>query len=731
MEPCAKEQSQGNYFDIAPLLRQHEKKLRREIVLLSIRLESSSGRKKQQDTKREQKHWEQLKGSILDAQLGGVFSYSLPNLEQIKQAVLFTESAEQSTLNKRSSFSEVRSAFPEDPVSHADEEVDEGFRTPASGYPSANASGYASPQSQKSWAEPGTSWRASALPLTSSSAGLVQRWRSPDHSPKSRVDSIGFKAKVKAVKRKRLVQSPSRITEAESRSQSPARQREAGASSEGRSHRHHHHCHHFEQGQEEQPDAQEAEESADSRRAAATLEEMYASLDRLSRIVSEMALLISVSTAHSGRLDEGHRRRPSSPAAVSRSGRSRSISRHPSHSSLERSASATPSPPGSPAPPVGRSSRSTGRVSSRDTASFPPSHDEEGRESRRKRGKRPKPQRRQEYGSVAETCAVPVLRRASDQEVVTQSGPVVNSRAPSNLDSANGSEDVSSHSSRSGSYSEISVSQEEESGVEEGNRVVVEDSRPGSSFRPTSVRSDDERTLLSSQTRSPGLFYEHPPFLPQDALPADHGAFEAASLQEDEDGGRLSPGEVPFTSEGPLPFVEPRFPVLETQTGGQERGFRGIARGSCWSDPGNLVSELLNVEDFDDGVDAFPLFRRADDRLPHGGIPIEQGARDDDTSQHIWRWANSETDRVVDEAAMRRLELFKTTYGGNIDGQPPCMKAANLRLASTPKRVGQRMCQVQVVCIITPIAQETNSEPTSTVRMQAARTPSLPERKAQ
>lgn len=731
MEPCVKEQSQGNYFDIAPLLREHEKKLRRESVLLTIRLESSSGRKKQQDTKREQKHWEQLKGSILDAQLGGAFSYSLPNLEQIKQVVLFTESAGQSTLNKRSSFSEVRSAFPKDPMSHADEEVDEGFRTPASAYPSGNASGYASPQSQTSWAEPGTSGRPSALPLPSSPAGLVERWRSPDQSPKSRVGSIGFKEKVKAVKRKRLVQSPSRITEAESRSQSPARQRQAGASSEGTSHRRHHRYHHYEQGQQDQPGTQEEEESADSNRAAATLEEMYASLDRLTRIISEMALLISVSTAHSEKLDEGHHRRPSSPAAVRRSGRSRSISRHHGHSSRERSASATPSPLGSPAPPDRKSSRSAGRVSSRDTAFFPLSDDEEGRESRRKRGKRPKPQRRQKHRSVAETCAVPVLRRASDQEVVIQSGPAVNSRAPSNSDSANGSEDVSSYSSRSGSYTEISVSQEEESGVEEGNRVIAEDSRPAASSRPTSVRSDDERTLLSSQTRSPGLFYEHPPFLPQDALPPDQGAFEAASLQEDEDGGRLSPGEVPFASEGPMPFAEPTFPVLEVQTKGQDRGFRGIARGSCWSDPGHIWSELLNAEDVDDGVDEFPLFRRADVRLPHGGIPIEQGARDDDTSQHIWRWANSETDRVVDEAAMRRLELFQTTYGGNIDGQPPRMKAANLRLASTPKRVGQRMCQVQVVCIITPIAQETNSEPTSTVRMQAARTPSLPERKAQ
>ncbi|KAL1438841.1 hypothetical protein MTO96_047764 [Rhipicephalus appendiculatus] len=416
-----------------------------------------------------------------------------------------------------------------------------------------------------------------------------------------------------------------------------------------------------------------------------------------------MALLISVSTAQS----EGHRRRPASPAAMRSSGQSRSISRHHSHSSRE-----SLSAPGSPAPPVRGSSRSAGRVSPRDTASFPPSDDEESRESRRKRGKHPKPQRRQEHRSVPETCVVRVPSRASENEVSTQSGPAVNLRTPSNLDSANDSEDVSSSSSRSGSESEISISQQAESGAEEGNRVVAEDRPPGTSSRPSSTRSDDERTFLSSHSRSP-KFFEHPPFLPRDAFPADHGAFEAASLRADEDGGRLSPGEVQFASEGPAPFVEPTFPVLEMQAGGQGRGFRGIARGDV----------LVRSRAFR---------KRAVDR-----------ARDEDTSQHIWRWANSETDRVIDEAAMRRLELFKTTYGGNIDGQPPHMKAANLRLASTPKRVGQRMCQVKVVCIITPVTQETNSEPptstaqaarasesTSTVRTQASRTPSLPERKA-
>ncbi|KAL1438842.1 hypothetical protein MTO96_047765 [Rhipicephalus appendiculatus] len=228
MEPYANEQSKRNYFDIAPLLRQHEKKLRREIVQLTIRLE---GRQKKRDSKREQEHWEQLRRSILDAQLGGAFSYSLPNLEQIKQAALFTDSAGQSTLNKRSSFSDVRSVFPEGPVNHADEEVDEGWGD--SSVRLCLGVCFRSLKRDQGLAEPGTSGRpSSVLPSSSSYTGLVQRWRNPDHSPKPRVNAIGFKEKVKEVKRKRLMQSPLWVTEAESRSQSPARQREAGASSE-------------------------------------------------------------------------------------------------------------------------------------------------------------------------------------------------------------------------------------------------------------------------------------------------------------------------------------------------------------------------------------------------------------------------------------------------------------------------------------------------------------------
>ncbi|XP_075729256.1 uncharacterized protein LOC142771544 [Rhipicephalus microplus] len=710
MEPCVNEEPKRNYFDIAPLLRQHENKLRREIVQLTIRLDSSSGRKKKHDSKREQKHWEQLRNSILDAQQGGALSYSLPNLEQIEQVVL----------NKRLSSSDVRSMLPEGSVSQADEEVDEGFRTPVSVCASGYASGCSSPQSLKSpksdavLADPGTSGRpSSAMPSYSSCTALVQRWRSPDHSPKP------------SEERKRLVQSPVRIPEAESRSRSPVRQREAGASSEGTAHRYRHSCH-SEQDQERQSEARE-EESAEIRRSAVTLEEMHASLDRLTRILREIALLINVSPAQRERLGEAHRQRPSRSLASMRiSGLTRSISRQHSPS-LRESLSLS----GSQAPPVRESGHPARPVSSRDTTCVTPSDNEEGRESHRQKGKHPKVRRRQGQHSVPQTHVMLAPRRASENEVVIQSVSAVTSHVPSDFDSASGSEDVSSLSSKSGSDSEISISLEADSGGEERNRVVPKDRPARTSSRPASVRSDDERTLLSSQARSPEFFEEHPPFLPHDALPADHGAFEAASLQEDEDYGRLSPGEVPFSSEGPVPLVEPTFPVLEMQGGGQGRGFRGIARGSCWSDPGHFGSEPLNVENFDDDVDAFPLFRSADDRLSPSGIPLEQGARDEDMSQHIWRWANSETGRVIDEAAMRRLELFKTTYGGNIDGQPPHMKSANLRLSSTPKRVGQRMCQVEVVCIITPIAEETNSEPTSTSRMQAARATSLPERKAQ
>lgn len=729
MEPYIKEQSRSNFFDIAPLLRNHEKKLRRELVLLTIRLESSSGRKRQQDTKWAQKQWEQLRRTILDAQLGGAFSYRLPNLEQIRQVVLFTEHASQGgAVEKQSSFSVARAVFPEDLVSHTDDEADEGFKTPVSGCVSGYASGHTSPQSPRSWAEPGTSSRQSAIP-SPSQGGLVQRWRSPDHSPRARVGAIGFKEKVKAVKRKRLVPSPSWITEPELRSQSPGQQREAGAASERAAHRHHHHHHHHHE-QVDEADVQEDEESAESRKAAVTLEEMHASLDRLTRIISEMALLISVSTVQSEWLGEDlHRRRSSSPAAMRRAARSRSISRHRNQPSRDRSASTTPSPPGTPAPPR-RASRSTGRTSSRDNASFTPADNEESRESRRKKGKHPKPQRHQEYCSSPETCAVLVRRKANDHGVVTRRSPAASLlNAPCYLSSASSAQDVPSCSSRSDSCSELSIPQDiENSAAENNGAIAFAEGGPSETFyRPASVLADDERSPPSSEAQSPRPFFQHPPFAAYDEPQGYQDAFEGASFQED-GAGRLSPGEIQLDSGIRVP--EPTFPVLEMQYEGQDRGFRGIARGACWSDPGCFETELVNcAENVDEDGGGRPVRCRRDDRLRHGGIPMEQGAKDDYPSQHIWRWANSESERVVDEAAMRRLELYRTTYGGNIDGQPPHMKAANLRLASSPQRVGQRMCQLQVVCIITPIAQETNSAPTSTVHVQATKSPSLPERK--
>ncbi|XP_075525827.1 uncharacterized protein LOC142557689 isoform X2 [Dermacentor variabilis] len=667
-----KEQPKGNFFDIAPLLRQHEKKLRQEIVLPTIRLEADrSRRKKQYDARRAQTHWEKLKRTILDAQRGGAFSYSLSNLEQIRQVVLFAE--RQDVVDQRSSISDARFAFPEDYVRRPDDESDEGFKTPASGY--------ASPQSVKSWTDAGpsvvASGRQSALP-SSSHYGLVQRWRSPDHSPKTRVGAIGFKEKVKAVKRKRLVQSPTWTFESESRSQSPARHRDPEETNGEAAHRHRYYHHDdYEQEQEEQPEIQEDEESVEGARAAMTLEEMHASLDRLTKIISEMALLLSVSTVQSEIRGEDLRRRPSSPAAMRRSTRARSISRHHAHPSRGRTASANPSPPDTPA--VQRASRPARRVSSRDFTFFPASDDEEGQEAHRKKGKHPKPQRHQEYRSEPEACAAPVCRKASYQAVVNRNNTAMNFDASSDFVSADSAHDESSCCSSSKSDSELSTPQDVESDVEDLCVVAfasAEDRSPEALCRSMSVIPDDERRLLSTEARSPGLFFQQPPFLPHDELPEDHGAFEAASLQVD-DAGRLSPGEIQLDSGGTESPSELTFPVFQTQDREQARGFRGTARGACWSDPGRSGTELFNIEDVDDNGGGLGAVRcRGDDHLPHGGIPLEQGAREDYPSQHIWRWAKSDSDHIAEESAMRRLELYKTTYGGNIDGQPPHMQLA-------------------------------------------------------
>lgn len=747
MEPYVTRQSSSNPFNISPLLLKFENQLRREIVLLTIRLSPARSpilptpkeSERRHDAQRLQQAWERRKRDILDAQHGDAFTYRLRNLEHIEQVVLFSDQCTGPGTGpriQRSSFDTGRSASPPVDVASSpsetpgDADLDEAFKTPPLSYYSSplspqspySPSSPSSPQSprssqwpaSRSWAEFSGSGPVRQIASSSSSrGGLLRRTKSQENSPRARVEAIGFKERVKVFKKRypRRERTIDDLRDITSSSSSPQQWWEAVSGT---------------------PSHADFDQEVDM----TDLEGVHESLDRMSRIMSEMALLINMSTTQLPPTGRHGRRRSSSSAVRRRMSRARRASRYHSGAHSPAASEGSGIPLGEADASTSRSTDSHNRSSPRDLALFPTS--DESQASRR-RGSHLRPQRRQELCSAsALKTAAQVAKRDSDQA----------------LDLSWGFSD--SQSSHSKKLDEPRRPLSSQSGLELSNLQG-----------PESDTADERVASAASAERFPG------PFLVRQAsivacsggLSVDSSAlFEAALPYDSNDVGRLSPGEVMLSTykdgadsppepvflslrpeerrrrfrgsarsvrcidagpgeimlashtEGAASIPEASFPSLRPED--RERGFRGIARSVSWTDAERCHTEFDAADEMNDDVPC----SSSDDGLLLGGMPIYQGAKEDAyQSQHIWRYANSETGRVIDEAAMRRLEIYKTTLVDNIDGQPPHMKAAFLRLASDPVRVpGQRMCQLQIVCIITPVAQESGSAPTGSEHVAAA-----------
>lgn len=101
--------------------------------------------------------------------------------------------------------------------------------------------------------------------------------------------------------------------------------------------------------------------------------------------------------------------------------------------------------------------------------------------------------------------------------------------------------------------------------------------------------------------------------------------------------------------------------------------------------------------------------RASEDSLPGhssgGGLRFDREVRDAMSSQHIWRFADSDSVAPRDTSAQRRAEVFKTSIGGN-PYEPFPLKAASVRLVGDVPRAGQRLCNIKVVCIISPAPED-------------------------
>lgn len=209
-----------------------------------------------------------------------------------------------------------------------------------------------------------------------------------------------------------------------------------------------------------------------------------------------------------------------------------------------------------------------------------------------------------------------------------------------------------------------------------------------------------------------------PPRLPGDDREADRRASETASIRQT----CFSPGELPddMLTELIDHIPEPVAPDWRSE-GELDPEFRRAGRGVRWCDRGRRFSA--------DVYRANVAATASDEtRAPRTWLPLQESARETGPSQHIWRYADSYSDRVYDEAAQRRAEVCRTTFGGNIGGQPPHMRASRVRLASYPSGSGRRMCQVKIVCIITPIREEdATASSSSDAGAGAARPPTRPQ----
>ncbi|XP_077546636.1 uncharacterized protein LOC144159179 isoform X2 [Haemaphysalis longicornis] len=416
-------------------------------------------------------------------------------------------------------------------------------------------------------------------------------------------------------------------------------------------------------------------------------EGMHASLDRLSKIFNEMALLLNT-TVYQQRRDEGSCLTESlTPATATEHGMSSQTSSQPEREVHESTMSSgevlSPEASAEVRGQDWRSRRRSRHHSFRDVA--PSSSSEHSPEMGKKGGNHLKPQR---HGGGSNKRFV-----RSAKDALPDSS-------------------------------------------EEDEDVTITDDVPDSGPSRPAVRTDsapsrrrDRQSSSAANRRAynaliAGRFpplqtntMQSLPSLPGDDREANRRASEVASVGQ----ACRSPGEMPDNMFTELIDYNPEAGAPEGHSEGElEPESRHPARGVRWFDRGRFSNEVYRADVTASAPD--------DTRGPRTWLPLQQSARETGPSQHIWRYADSYSDRVYDEAAQRRAEVHRTSFGGNIFGQPPHMRASRVRLASYPAGRGKRMCEVKIVGIITPIRdEEATASSSSDAGVAAARPPGSPQ----
>lgn len=718
MEPPARPDSGSNPFDIATLLRRHRQQLRSDIAHLSIRPHacrapppsSPERRHGEHEPGRAQKKWERLRKKILHAQHGGNFSYRLRNLEELRETVQFTEDELSGILpqnqspidvdgSSRALTEEARERAPSDVYSPDPVDSIEGLRSPPlSPAPSESP---ASPETPASLVSPPVPTSPNALKSnragssgsqaepTLSQSSLLRTRKSSEIS-RTTLDSIVFREKREPVKKtKEKKKHHHRSSQASSGRNS--REYDSSMSIPSKS------------SPELSYNANENPQQGCSENDEVLINErMHASLDRLTKIINEMGLLLSTTVYPSTVLQQ----RRDEDSCITKFMTSATATQHgmPSQTSgqLEQEVHEPSMSSGEVLPPEAvethpsRNHSRSKRLPARDSASSSPEY---SRGIGKKGGKHLKPQRRRGGPNKRIVrVAKDVLTDSSEENSDVALPDDVPNEIPRRPDNGINSASLHPQDTQSTSAASQRAASQRARNQRAGNRRAY-NALVGGSFPQLPAR-------------------QLPSHLSGDDLGANRRASEAASIRQT----CLSPGELPdnMLTESIDYIPEPVAPEWRSE-GELEPEFRRAGRGVRWCDRGRRFSTDVYRA-------SVPATASDETRAPRSWLPLQESARETGPSQHIWRYADSYSDRVYDEAAQRRAEVCRTTFGGNIGGQPPHMRASRVRLASYPSGSGRRMCQVKIVCIITPIKEEdATASSNSDAGVGAARPPNRPQ----
>lgn len=666
MEPNSETNSGSNPFDIATILRQHEQQLRQGIARLAIRPHtcrapppsSPERQRSKQDTGRAQRQWERLRNKILAGQQEHGFSYRLRNLEEMREAVQCAEDGHSIVLPRRQSTFDDSShedgAFSEPTYTPDPVDSVEGPRSPLS--PPEPPDSLASPATPASLTSPALPvspdtfkfYRAdSSADLGQSDAqrGLLRTRHSIDLS-RSRSDSITFNGKAESARKKKKNKHRRQSKAPPSGLNSHQYNRRAFATAL------------LSSGLTNSADMNPEGRGEDDAKVPA-IEGMHASLDRLSKIFNEMSLLLN-STVHQQRKDEDSRiLKSETSASATEHGMSSQTSSQPDETSMSSGEVLPPEAAGAMEAHASGTRGHSRRQSYRDFA--PSSSAEYSPEIKKKGRKQLKPQRH---------------RGGSSKRFV-----------PTAMDAPGDSSVEDSDITLPGNVTDNVPSRPE----------VGTDSAPLLQRDGQSTQADNRRAYNALIAGTfPQLHARQPPSsLPGNDREANRCTSEAASLRQ----AACSPGEMPDNMFTEFIDYNPDPGPPEWRSEGElEPEFRPAARGVRWDDGGRFSNEVFCAD-----IAASTL---EETQVPQTWVPLQQSAGETAPSQHIWRYADSYSDRVYDEVAQRRAEVHRTTFGGNIGGQSPRTRASRVRLASYPAGRGRRMCEVKIVAIITPIKED-------------------------